>query len=57
MHWFTSDTMEPEGIEAIHPKYAITWRNRWMLEQADHVLTYVTHSWGGAARFADEAQR
>ena len=23
------DSMLPEGIEAIHPKYAIPWRNRW----------------------------
>ena len=52
-----SDTMLPAGIEAIHSKYAITWRNRWMLQRADYVITYVTHSWGGAARFAEEAKR
>ncbi len=52
-----SDTMLPEGIETVHPRYAITWRNRWMLQQADYVITYVTHPWGGAARFAEEARR
>lgn len=52
-----SDTLLPEGIEEIHPRYAITWRNRWMLQQADYVITYATHSWGGAARFAEEAKR
>ena len=51
-----SDTMLLEGVEAVHPKYAITWRNRWMLQQADYVITYVTHSWGGAARFEEEAR-
>ena len=52
-----SDTMLPEGIEEIHPKYAITWRNRWMLQWADYVITNITHSWGWAARFAEEAKR
>ena len=26
-----SDTMLPEGIESVHPRYAISWRNNWML--------------------------
>lgn len=52
-----SDTMLPEGVETIHPKYAITWRNNWMLRESDYVVTYITHSWGGAARFAEKAKR
>jgi hypothetical protein len=50
-----SDTMLPEGIEFIHPHYAISWRNNWMLKQSNYVVTYVTHSWGGAAKFAKKA--
>ena len=49
-----SDTMLPEGIESVHPRYAISWRNNWMLKQSDYVVTYITHPWGGAAQFADE---
>ena len=52
-----SDTMLPEGIETIHPRFAISWRNRWMLKQSDYVITYITHSWGGAAQFANTAQK
>ena len=26
------DTMLPEGIESVHPHYAISWRNNWMLK-------------------------
>ena len=52
-----SDTMLPEGIEAVHPHYAISWRNKWMLEQSDFVVTYITHSWGGAAQYANKAKR
>lgn len=35
-----SDTMLPEGIESVHPRYAISWRNNWMLRQSDYVVTY-----------------
>lgn len=52
-----SDTMLPEGIEWVHPRYAIVWRNNWMLRQSDYVVAYITHSWGGAARFAEKARR
>lgn len=50
-----SDTMLPEGIESVHPRYAISWRNNWMLKRSDYVVTYITHSWGGAAKYAKEA--
>ncbi len=52
-----SDTMLPEGIEAVHPRFAISWRNRWMLRLSDYVVAYVTHSWGGAAQFAKIAEK
>ena len=52
-----SDTMLPEGIESVHPRYAISWRNNWMLRQSDYVVTYITHGWGGAAQYADKARR
>ncbi len=52
-----SDTMLPESIEAVYPRYAISWRNNWMLRQSDFVVTYITHSWGGAAQFSQKAKR
>lgn len=51
------DTMFPEGLELVHPRYAIERRNRWMLERSEYVVTYVHHSWGGAAKFAALAER
>ena len=51
-----SDTMLPEGIESIHPRFAISWRNNWMLRHSAYVVTYITHSWGGAAKFAKKAR-
>ena len=52
-----SDTMLPEGIETVHPRYAISWRNNWMLQQSDYVVTYITRTWGGAAQYAAKAKR
>ena len=52
-----SDTMLPEGIEAVHPHYAISWRNNWMLRQSEYVVTYITHTWGGASQYAEKARR
>ena len=51
-----SDTMLPEGIESVHPHYAISWRNNWMLQQSEYVVTYITHTWGGAAQYANKAR-
>lgn len=51
------DTMFPEGLELVHPRYAIDRRNRWMLERSEYVVTYVRHGWGGAAKFAALAER
>ena len=52
-----SDTMLPEGIEIVHPRYAISWRNNWMLRQSEYVVTYITRTWGGAAQYAAKAKR
>jgi len=51
------DTMLPEGIETVPRRFAISWRNKWMLRQTDHVIAYVNHSWGGAAKFVELAVR
>lgn len=49
--------MLPEGIEEVPPRYAIEWINRWMLRRSDFVVAYITHSWGGAAKFVAQAKR
>lgn len=52
-----SDTMLPEGIEYIYPRYTLSWRNNWMLHESNFVVTYIVHSWGGAAKYATKAMR
>ena len=36
-------------LETIPRRFAISHRNRWMVESADVVVAYVLHDWGGAA--------
>lgn len=43
-------------LESVPPRYAISKRNEWMVTQADIVIAYVTHSWGGAAKTLECAQ-
>lgn len=51
-----SDAMYPEGIESVHPRYAISWRNRYLLGRADICLCYVNYTFGGAYKFAHMAK-
>ncbi len=52
-----SDTSFPDGIEKIDPREAVAWRNRWMLQRADYVITYVTHPDDEIAEFVKKAIR
>lgn len=49
------DTLFPEIPENVLPRYAIDKRNRWMIEKADYVITYVRHVTGGAAKYRNAA--
>ena len=52
-----SETFLPEGIETVPKRFAILWRNKWMVRESDIILCYITHSWGGAAQFVEYAKR
>ncbi len=54
---YYEDTMLPEGVEKVPPRFAISWRNNWLLSQSDYIVAYVTHSWGGAAQYAAKARK
>jgi len=56
-HLNCSDPMLPEGIKRVPLRFAILWRNKWMIKPSDYVATYTTHFWGGAAQFAEIAER
>jgi len=52
-----SNTILPEGIETVPKRFAISYRNKWMIDQSDVVVTYVTHTYGGAWQFKAMAER
>ena len=53
------DTIFPP-LERVPLRYAISQRNRWMVDTADVVVSYVIHSYGGAAttlRYAEQKKK
>lgn len=50
-------TIYPEGMEKVPPKLAIPRLNRITVQKSDYVIAYVTHSWGGAAKTLEQAQK
>lgn len=55
--WDYSDTIYPEGIELVPKRFAISWRNEWMLKQSEYVIAYVKRTVGGAYKFFEMAQK
>lgn len=52
-----TNTIYPEGIETVPKRFAISYRNKWMVEQSDIVITYVARTYGGAWQFKAMAER
>lgn len=44
-------------IENKPKRYAILYRNKYMVEKADYVIAYVSHNWGGAYSTYQYAKR
>jgi len=51
----THKTLLPEAAEIGPVRFALSRRNRWMVQQADYVICWVIHDWGGAAQFMQYA--
>ena len=49
--FYETHSILPEGIENVPPRFAIEYRNKWMIEHSDIVVSYVRRSFGGAAKF------
>ncbi len=47
-HLDFSDTIYPEGIECVPKRFAILYRNKWMISRSDFVICHITHEFGGA---------
>ena len=51
----TDPTLYPEELETVPKRYAISRRNRWMVDHADCLVAYIAHDWGGAAKMYQRA--
>ena len=51
-----TNTIYPEGLETVPKRFAISWRNKWMMQQSGIVVTYVTRNFGGAWEFKQLAE-
>ena len=49
------DTIFPAEVATAPARFAIDRRNDWLIRQSNTVVTYVTHSFGGAAKFKKKA--
>ena len=52
-----SDTIFPEALAGVPPRFSIARRNDWMLVHAEYVVSYVAHDFGGAAQYMQKAIR
>ncbi len=52
-----SNTIYPDGLEKIPPKFAIKKRNEYMIENSDFVVCYVTQNITNAVAFLKFAKR
>lgn len=50
------NTLYPEGIESVPKRFAILWRNDWLISHSDYVICYITHITGGAAKYVAKAK-
>ena len=50
-------TLYPEGLEKVPKRFAIDYRNRWLIENSVCVVSYVNRNYGGAAKFSRLAER
>lgn len=50
-----NETVLPEGIENHPRRFAISYRNKWMVEQSQYLIAYVKNSFGGASKTLEYA--
>ncbi len=54
---YADESVFPECLADVPPRFAIDRRNRYLLQKSDIVISYVKHSFGGAAKFTQLAKK
>ena len=50
-------TIYPEGIETVPKRFAIDFRNKWVLNHGNILVTYVKNTVSNSAKFAEYAKK
>ena len=50
-------TLVPEGIESVPKRFAISFSNKYMVDECNTVVCYIDRDWGGAAQFVEKARK
>ena len=50
-------TLFPEGLENALPKFAISKRNDWMINNSQIVITYVRHNFSNSPKWLEKAKK
>ena len=53
----TEYSIFPEGIEIVPKRFAIDRRNKWMIDRAEYMISYVLYNTGGAYKFMKIGER
>ena len=51
------ESVVPDGIEKLPKRYAIAYRNDWMLKKAEYVICYMRNKYGSAFKYVEKAAR
>ena len=51
------NTLFPQDLEFVHPRNAITARNKWMIDNSEILVSYVVCDFGGAAKIKRMAEK
>ena len=54
--YMSNETLFPEGIELVPKRYAIDFRNRWMIAHANTVIAYISNPWGKTNKYVQKAK-
>ena len=52
-----SISVVPDGIESVLPRFRIDFRNKYMLNSSDYVISYIEREYGGAFKYYEKAKR
>ena len=51
------NTIFPEGLERVPPRFTIAKRNEWLIKNSHFALVYLKHGFSNSAKWIDKAEK